>query len=62
MTQRTARMLVAWMVFCALWLSALLVYEATTRPPPPFVEIASWLIGVPAAVLIGGLFWTSRKH
>ena len=61
MTQRVARLLVLWMVFCALWLSALLIYTAVTRPPPPFAAIAALLLGVPALVLVGGLLW-QRRH
>lgn len=62
MNQPTAKLLVGWMVFCALWLSALLIYEAATRPPPPFSEIATLLLGVPAVVLVGGLLWVRRKR
>jgi hypothetical protein len=62
MTQRVARLLVVWMVFCALWLSVLLIYTALTRPAPPFAEVASLLVGVPVLLLIGGLLWERRKH
>ena len=62
MTQGTARFLVVWMVFCALWLSALLIYTAVTRPAPPFVEMATLLVGVPALLLVGGLIWQHRRH
>ena len=50
MNQRTSRLLVVWMVFCALWLSALLIYEAMIRPAPPFTLIASLLQALPLVV------------
>jgi hypothetical protein len=62
MTQPVARLLVAWMVFCALWLSALLIYTAVTRPAPPFLEVASLLVGVPALLLVAGLWWERHKR
>ena len=62
MSQRLARLLVVWMVFCALWLSALLIYTAVTRPAPPFSQVATLLIGVPAVLLIGGVVWDRRKR
>lgn len=62
MTQPVARLLVAWMVFCALWLSALLIYTAMTRPAPPFLEVASLLVGVPALLLVAGLLWERHKR
>jgi hypothetical protein len=62
MTQPVARLLVAWMVFCALWLSALLIYTAMTRPAPPFLEVASLLVGVPALLLVAGLWWERHKR
>jgi hypothetical protein len=62
MTQGVARLLVAWMVFCALWLSALLIYTAMTRPAPPFLEVASLLVGVPALLLVAGLLWQRHKR
>ena len=61
MTQPMSRLLVGWMVFCALWLSVLLIYEALTRPAPPFVLMASLLVGVPAVLLVGGLVWIRRR-
>ena len=61
MTQRAARLLVLWMVFCALWLSALLSYTAVTRPPPPFAVTAGLLVGVPALLLLAGFFWQRRS-
>jgi hypothetical protein len=62
MNQQMAKLLVGWMVFCALWLSALLIYEALTRPAPPFSLMASLLLGVPAVVLAGGLLWVRRRN
>ena len=62
MSQRLARLLVVWMVFCALWLSVLLIYTALTRPAPPFAEMAALLVGVPALLLIGGVVWDRRKR
>lgn len=62
MSQRVARLLVAWMVFCALWLSGLLIYTALTRPAPPFVAVASLLVGIPALLLIAGLAWDRYKR
>ena len=62
MTQRVARLLVVWMVFCALWLSVLLVYTALTRPPPPFAEVASLLVGVPVLLLLAALLWERRTR
>ena len=62
MTQQRARFLVLWMVFSALWLSALLIYTAVTRPAPPFAEMAGLLVGIPALLLVAGLFWPHRKN
>jgi len=62
MSQRLSRLLVAWMVFCALWLSVLLIYTAMTRPAPPFAQVATLLVGVPAVLLIGAVVWDRRKR
>lgn len=59
--QRRNRFIAVWTVGTALWLSALLIFEALTRPPPPFALVAPLLVGVPAAALAIGLVVTRRR-
>lgn len=49
------RFLIAWMMFSAIWLAALLIYTAYTRPAPPFATLAPLAVGIPFIVLLAGL-------
>ena len=33
-----------------------------SRPAPPFLEVASLLVGVPALLLVAGLWWERHKR
>jgi hypothetical protein len=61
--RRRNRFIIVWMVGTALWLAAMLIAEATVRPPPGFAVMAPLVAGVPALALVIGLIvvrWRSR--
>jgi hypothetical protein len=48
-------MLLLWMLASALWVAAMLIYTAYTRPAPSFAVMGPLTLGVPLAALIFGL-------
>ncbi len=48
-------LLLLWVVGSALWVAAMLIYTAYTRPAPSFALMGPLTLGVPLAALIFGL-------
>ena len=48
-------LLLLWVVASALWVAAMLIYTAYTRPAPSFALMGPLTLGVPLAALIFGL-------
>ena len=59
--RRRNRFIIVWMVGTALWLAAMLIAEATIRPPPDFAVMAPLVAGVPALALAIGLIIVQRR-
>jgi hypothetical protein len=59
--RRRNRFIIVWMVGTALWLAAMLIAQATIRPPPGFAVMAPLVAGVPALALVIGLVVVRRR-